>query len=136
MDKAICDQVQVNHEFLKDKIEALEKRVAELEKATKTEFRLISLEHDIKIIKEYLDKEPPKHDVARELKTSYVCSKCGVVDRDHVCKQEPEDSITISRKVAEEWLTVNTNMDGWDYRTGSLLVYAIRQSLSDKKSEG
>jgi len=195
------------------RITELEKRVAELEKATKTEFRLISLEHDIKIIKDYLDckelpkhdltptsqiytdkptyecpeckcklwgkgqahtaecslnPEPPKHDVAREHECQDDhdqlsclpdrCDVCSNLVEKCTCKQEPEDpidevhsrgywyqkgrdemyfeltkdSITIPRRMVEDFVSANKNIRPEQVE----ILDFLRQSLSDKKSKG
>jgi hypothetical protein len=77
-------------------------------------------------------RHKPKHDVARE---NYPPKE--LVFQGLKPKQEPEDSIRISRKVAEEWVNgMLKKMHPQDMdRIDADMFCVLRQSLSDKKSE-
>jgi len=100
----------------------VDKRITELEKRV-AEFEALLNDHCIMTTGEpAVHKEPPKHDVAREPFMDTINRKV------FGAKQEPEDSITISRKVAENKPTFGVPQDA--YRQ-LLKKYEEAQSLID-----
>jgi hypothetical protein len=107
----------------------VDKRITELEKRV-SELETLLNDHCIMTTGEpAVHKEPPKHDVAREPFMDTINRKV------FGAKQEPEDSITISRRVAEEWVRHSDECGTLKDTLAGRLADELRQSLSDKKSK-